>query len=47
MATTLHQENLDVGASENTIQSILSFSKSTAVVPISLEIQELEELFKN
>lgn len=47
MATTLHQEHLDVGASENTIQSILSFSRSTVVVALPLEVEELQEVFKN
>jgi len=47
MATTLHQENLDVGASENTIQFLLSYSKSTAVVVLPKEVEELSEIFKN
>jgi len=47
MAKTLPYENLDVGASEKTIQSILEFSKITAPLPLPSSPQDLEFYFKN
>ena len=47
MAKTLPYENLDVGASEKTIQSILEFSKVTANLPLPSSPQDLEFYFKN
>jgi len=47
MAKTLPYENLDVGASEKTIQSILEFSKVTAGLPLKSNPKELEFFFQN
>ncbi|MDA9103933.1 MAG: hypothetical protein QNK59_00120 [Flavobacteriales bacterium] len=47
MAKTLHYENLDVGASEKTIQFLLNYSTSTASIPLSGDLEGLEEVFKN
>ena len=47
MAKTLPYENLDVGASEKTIQCILEFSKVTAGLPLKSNPKELEFFFQN
>ena len=47
MAKILPYENLDVGASEKTIQSILEFSNVTANRPLAGSPQDLEFYFKN
>jgi len=47
MAKTLPYEHLDVGASENTIQFLLSFSKATSRIPMKEELEGLEEFNKN
>jgi len=47
MAKTLPYENLDVGASEKTIQSILEFSKVTAQLSLKTSLEDLEFYFKN
>jgi len=47
MAKIIPYENLDVGASEKTIRSILEFSKVTANLPLTSSPQDLEFHFKN
>jgi len=47
MAKTLHFENLDVGASEKTIQFLLNYSTSTISIQLSEDLEGLEEIFKN
>ena len=47
MAKTLPYENLDVGASEKTIQNILEFSNATAFVALEKSPKDLEFYFKN
>ena len=47
MEKTLPYEHLDVGASEKTIQSILSFSKATAHAGLPEEHEALNEIFNN
>jgi len=47
MAKTLPYENLDVGASEKSIQNILEFSKATGYVALENSPKDLEFYFKN
>ena len=47
MAKTLPYENLDVDASEKTIQFLLTYSRATASVALENQIEELEFLYQN
>ena len=47
MTKTVHYENLDVGASEKTIQFLLNYSASTTSIQLSQDLEGLEEIFKN
>ena len=47
MAKTLPYENLDVDASEKTIQFLLTYSSATASVSLENELEELELLYQN
>ncbi|MCH1535063.1 MAG: hypothetical protein L7S65_08935 [Schleiferiaceae bacterium] len=47
MAKTLPYENLDVDASEKTIQFLLTYSKATAGIKLGNELGELEFLHQN
>lgn len=47
MAKTLPYENLDVDASEKTIQFLLTYSSATASVSLENQLKELEFLYQN
>ena len=47
MAKTLPYENLDVDASEKTIQFLLTYSKATAGIKLENDLEELEFLHQN
>ena len=47
MAKTLPYENLDVDASEKTIQFLLTYSKATASIALENQLEELEFLYQN
>ena len=46
MAKTLPYENLDVDASEKTIQFLLTYSSATASISLENELEELEFLYQ-
>ena len=47
MARTLPYENLDVDASEKTIQFLLTYSSATASVSLENRLEELELPYQN
>jgi len=47
MAKTLPYENLDVDASEKTIQFLLTYSSAIASVSLENQLKELEFLYQN
>lgn len=47
MAKTLPYQNLDVDASEKSIQFLLTYSKATASIALENQLEELEFLYQN